>query len=334
MVTTWNILGISILGLLVGATGAISQSNSQLELELTDGSPWFGRGEEELSGLTFDSDGKTLLGVADSDDNRSIYQIVIKDNHFELTPKVTFDKLPGYASYRQSLSKVTQLLEKDRRHDFEGIARCGSTYYIIDERVRKVIEVRNGKFREFPLHLSTLTNLWSGEANAGFEGIAVNCDDQLLYLAKEREPRLLITVNLKSGDLISYSSKLPRSARDNQRVIDFKTGRGLMKVNEDISDLFFVDGALYVLERYTREIVKLDPKTLKELKRVSYFFSEFGLYQTALPFGLAEGLAIAGNRIYVAIDHNHESLSRKATEKFGVSGERGSIFVFKRPEGF
>lgn len=305
------------------------------ELEQLPDSPWIGLSNEEISGLVLSRDGNHLLTVGDNDTNRALYLVEKKQNQrFNLQTYLDFENLEGYKTYRASLNKVDKLVEKDRRHDFEGIARCDDHFFLIDERVRKIIKFSKTSFNELNLDLTIIGELWLGSANAGFEGIAVDCASQHLFIAKERDPRLLIKVDLVTGKIIKQSSVLPRSSRDGQKVINFRSGEGLLQISPDISDLYFYDGFLYILERYTREIVKIDPSTFSELQRVSYFKSEFGLYQSPYPFGLAEGLAVSKDKVFVGLDHNGEFLSEMALAKFGVKGAYPTIFVFKRPKGF
>ncbi len=111
-------------------------------------------------------------------------------------------------------------------------------------------------------------------------------------------------------------------------------GDGLFNIGPDIADLFFLNGFLYVLERNTFEISKIDPSSFKVLARVSYYETEMPLYNSGEPFGLAEALYLTKNEIVIGFDNNATPLSAWSQLKYKVIGNYGSIIYFKRPKGF
>jgi hypothetical protein len=63
-------------------------------------------------------------------------------------------------------------------------------------------------------------------------------------------------------------------------------------------------------------------------------FQSNELYNTGEPYGLAEGLAMDSEMIFIAFDNNKSPLSKKASNQFKVKGRVSSILTFKRPKGF
>lgn len=296
----------------------------------------FAKSAHELSGLAATQPGSTdLLTVADEAEDHFIYRIKYSDGgkRYRLEPTIDLTKLKGYDVYVKSLKDETRVAEKDRRLDFEGLAVCGTTIYAINERVRQVLVIDKTSLTRAPINFSGYEDLFAGEANAGFEGIAADCESGLLFVAKEREPRRIFTIEIKTWTLIG-DYDVTQSERSGQKVINPWTGNGLLTLSPDFADLTFDGGFLYALERNTYEIAKIDPKAFTVVARVSYLKAEKGLYETGEPFGIAEGLSLTKDEIVIGLDHNGSPISGTAAKRTGIKGDFGSILVFKRPAGF
>ncbi len=300
------------------------------ELELVQAQ--FARSEHELSGLAVQ--GKHLVLVADDKEDHYLYKATLAGKRYAITKLLDLNRIEGFTAYLDSLQGEARVPEKDRRIDFEGIAVCGKKTYLINERVRQVVVVEDEKkISRLPLDFDGYKPLFDGGPNAGFEGVTVDCATDTLYVAKEREPRQIFVVDLKTQQL-TKNFDVPASDRSGQKVIDPFTGKGLFDVGPDFSDLAFDGGFLYVLERNTYEVTKLDAKTFAVLARVSYFKTEKPLYETGEPFGQAEALRLSPDEIMIGVDNNGTPLTHFATKTYGVSGKVGVIMTFKRPKGF
>ncbi|MCO4754472.1 MAG: SdiA-regulated domain-containing protein, partial [Bacteriovoracaceae bacterium] len=160
-------------------------------------------------------------------------------------------------------------------------------------------------------------------SNAGLEGIAIDCENQTLYLAQERSPRAIVVVNLNTLKVEKIGST--KIIKEN--------------IHPDYADLFFNNNALYVLERNMRRILKLDPKSLEVIQSVSY--ASLGpqlqiqdLYNTGEPYGLAEALYMSDRHIFIGLDNNRNSFTKKAKILYPLKGDHSVILKFDRPEGF
>ena len=292
----------------------------------------FARSDHELSGLAVQ--GKHLVLVADDKEDHYLYKATLAGKRYAITRLLDLNRIEGFRPYLDSLQGEARVPEKDRRIDLEGIAICGRKTYLINERVRQIVVVEDEKkISRLPLDFEGYKALFDGGPNAGFEGIAADCGTDTLYVAKEREPRQIFVVDLKTQQ-ITKTFDFPPSERAGQKVIDPFTGKGLFAVGSDISDLAFDGGFLYVLERNTYEVTKLDAKTFEVLGRVSYFKTEKPLYETGEPFGQAEALRLSPGEIMIGVDNNDTPLTHFATKTYGVSGKVGAIMTFKRPKGF
>jgi hypothetical protein len=293
-----------------------------------------GTTESEISGMYVDGNGKVTV-VADGSEDNYLYRLIPKGLRFHLKKDLNFDKLKGADDYKTSLKEVTEVPPNDLRYDIEGITVCGSTHYLINERVRHVLAIEDGKLlKKLPIDFfSDYSDLFKGGSNAGFEGIAADCEGKVLYIAKERDPRVIFKVDMNTWKVLGVKD-FTTSDRTGQKVINFMTGIGLMDIGPDIADLFFQSGYLYALERNTFEIAKIDPRDFSVVARVSYYRSEKDLYQTGEPFGIAESLSITKDDIWVGIDNNKAPLSAVAQKQHQVHGNFPSFMVFKRPAGF
>jgi len=295
--------------------------------------------EFELSGLAI-ANGTTYV-VSDESSHHYIYQVrpLTAPEQNKNTTLYTFTLVPAInlKTYAATLTGLSPD-QKPKRIDFEAIAVCDGVFYLADERVRQIVEVKQEKeqtrFRVLPINFSSFKDLASGGDNAGFEGVALDCDNDVLFVAKERSPRRIFKIDLKKGTLLS-DHDLKGSDRSGQKVIHpFNGGNGLMEISADISDLYYTDGFLYVLERSTYEIAKVDPKTMKVVGRVSYFTTTKHAYQTGEPFGLAEALALTDKEIVLAFDNGGNRLTHQFSKTFGPEGNKGIIITFERPKGF
>jgi hypothetical protein len=287
----------------------------------------------EISGFAWV--GKALVAIADDATDHYIYMVDRGGKRPKVKPYLDFTKLQGWEAVVAAMKAETHVPEDDRRLDIEGVAACGDTkLYVINERVRQVYEIADkARIRQLPLDLSVYAELFAGGPNAGLEGIAVDCATSTMYLAKERDPRGIVAVELATGK-VRVAPDVAASDRGNQKVINPFNGDGLYTISPDYSDLAFDGGYLYALERNTYEIAKIDPKTFAVVARVSYFKTEKPLYETGEPFGIAEALALTSDAIILGTDNNKTPISGSAVAKYHVRGNVPALMFFARPPGF
>ncbi len=204
--------------------------------------------------------------------------------------------------------EISQLADPD----IEGLDYCPETGILFtDEMQNKAYTIRSEIFDK---DLVKLSEGWG--SNKGLEGIAIDCDSKTLYLAKEREPRLIISYDLEQGKVTN---------------IGFEDSKG------DISDLKFENDFLYVLERNDNTIAKLNASTMKVISRISYkntcSHKDGKLYSNS-KYGMAEALLLTPEEIWIGLDNNGLPFSEHAKNTYGLSGNTPVIIRFKRPKGF
>lgn len=200
-----------------------------------------------------------------------------------------------------------------------------------------------------------INDLLAGGANAGFEGIAVDCRqkrnrqtkrlENTVYVAKERDGRKIyrFTVGVTKWDtLVTQPLSMWKAIETQASVAYEKTmaqfnaspAASKLKLNNDYADLYFFNGHLYALERNAYEITKINPKTGQVVGRL--YFGDLAVngsplqtyYDLNEPFGLAEGLAIDGKFLYLAFDAG-EAASRVP------AGKKGALFLkIRKPAWF
>lgn len=203
--------------------------------------------------------------------------------------------------------------------DLEGLAYCKNiqTYFVANERAREIWRIKDQK------EIFTIddADVQKGGANAGLEGVAVDCENQIGYAAKERQPRMIYAFDLKQAQ--DGKAMKPIEKFD----LPFTSDK-----TPDFADLFFMDGKLFVLERNIQQVTVWDTKQKAITAKYSYAHvrdhefddnkdgkiqkSERGLFDTKEPFGLAEGLIIDGSYMYVLLDNNDSKLSTWAAKKY------------------
>lgn len=287
----------------------------------------FNRDNIEISGLFYD--GTNLLFVADKLSNRAIYKIQFEKDRFYYKNHIDLSKLKNHDIYfaKALIFKHGGRLVKSP-FDLEGLTKCNSTYYLVNEQVRHILKIENNTLDILPIDFKPIFKkndypLEKISTNAGFEGITIDCKKNILYIAQERDPRAIIQVDLKTNSVT------------NMFLLDNSKNKNGSK---DFTDLYFENDFLYILERNEYNIIKYDLKKKKIVSNLSFEKIKSGsardLYSTGEPYGLAEGLAMSNDTIYISIDNNYHPLSKKSEKEFNLKGNFSSVLVFKRPSGF
>ena len=193
---------------------------------------------------------------------------------------------------------------------------------VVSEETNNLMYMQNKK-GEFELMPTDFTKVeadlshW-GAANAGVEGFCVDSKNSIVYFAKEREPRRLFSYDMKKNEFHT----------DFDDVVLPNDG--------DISDMKYLNGFVYYLDRANCLVVRIDVKT-KE--KVQYSFRKYSnngkehIYKA--DYGMAEALLITDNAIFVGMDNNNDPVSSYGEEIGLKAGSTApSIFIFKRPAGF
>lgn len=269
------------------------------------------RDEFQPSGLLL-HEGR-LLTVSDKHD-RAIYGIDIDGDHARVRAVVSFEP-PADAPPPL---------------DFEGLSPAPDGGWLLaSEGQRRVLHVGidpnaaasspRGRAHWFSPSLAELVRA-SGclqKVNAGIEGIALSGQGRLV-LAGEREPRCLIELeaadDLTSGHVWSMESAEYES----------EPGRHL-----DYSDLTLFHGSLYALVRNTYLVARLErtAEGWREGPVFSYRNTEHDprfAYEDR-NFGMAEGLALDEQRVYVVLDNNEHARVADGRDR------RPLLFIFDRP---
>lgn len=240
-----------------------------------------------------------LLTVSDKHDD-TIFELSLQSDRAVARPLLTFEPPSGKAL------------------DLEGLTGYddGSLLLASESHCRLLVVSPSGHAHWSTPSLEELgreAGLFQ-KSNAGLEGVA-RVGKQLV-LAAEREPRGLLEADDEGRHVVAY--RMPAAAC---------TARS--KRSADISDLTVSDGELFALERNAHLIVRL--------ARVDGRYREAGYWSYARAendpryryedrtFGLAEGLALDAQHVYVVLDNNEQP--REAA----LDDRRPQLFVFERP---
>ena len=248
----------------------------------------------DLSGLS--TDGTSLFTVSDLSDLNDIYRIDLQESGavLRIHQKLDADWMQQYAQENAQYGRL----------DMEGIAWCAGQFYIVNEHKRSVLRIGSGAYQELVpdwenFHKGRM-NPFSGVENAGLEAVACNGTD--LYLFNERQFRMGYVYSLTSEKLthqfdIPSGPNLPRFLVEQWMYADF-------------AGAHYEDGVLYLLERNSHQIIKVDPKSYQVLARYDFSQWEKGLFTTKDPYGLAEGLTIFNGSFFVVLDNNLDLRSK------------------------
>lgn len=210
----------------------------------------------------------------------------------------------------------------DDKIDFEGIDVCGEEIYLIEEWYDNAYKLNPDSCNLDKLELKWEDIDRTAWGNKGLEGLAVDCDNEILYLAKERQPRRIFEVEIKSG-LITEP---------------FIKTLGSQKAGYDISDMKFENGYLYILERGRGLVTRINTETKEAL---SYSFQNVVLkdgkrifYNKNPEYGMAEALLLTKDQIWVGIDNNGDPVSLYGKTMGLKENNNTVILIFERPIGF
>ena len=193
---------------------------------------------------------------------------------------------------------------------------------VVSEEINNLIYMQNesGAFEILPADFTKVESDLSkwGASNAGIEGFAVDNENNTIYFAKERDPRRLFSYDIIKNEFHT----------DFDDVVKGDDG--------NISDMKFVGGYLYYLDRAECLVVRLDVKTKEKTQYSFRRYSNNGKEHIyTAKYGMAEALLITDNAIFIGMDNNNAPVSKYGEEIGLKAGSKlPSIFVFKRPEGF
>lgn len=283
-----------------GADSGGTAERAPLELKLEQAAPLDIDFDFEPSGLSWL--GGRLLTVSDKHDD-TIFELVIEATRVVVRPYVRF--VPPE--------------DEPRPFDFEGLTpdADGSLLLASEARHRVLRVTAEGKASWATGSLQAIgaqAGLFR-KRNAGLEGITLLTNGHLL-LAAERAPRGLI--ELERG----ASGRAEAWALDESAYAPPK-GR-----NVDFADLAGAGTAVYALERNSHLVVRIERSGNRWLEREAWSFAEAEndpryAYEDQ-EYGLAEGLAITEERVYVVLDNNND-------RRRGTRDARPMLFVFRRP---
>jgi len=238
-----------------------------------------------------------------------------------------------------SLNSISQLNIKNS--DLEGIDFCGDNIYILNERSSEAYIFDQQSLNPIFIYYESFEKEHEMKFqrekwfNAGFEGIAMDCANDLLYLIKERTAK---------------------DVNDNRYIleIDTKNGKILRKLeipalspNPDFADAKFERGPngepfLYLLERNDYMVARLNLQNM-DLQRVSFLpyaatpDKKQNLYKTENPqFGIAEALLLTPTQIWVGLDNNQMPVNKrnKWIKQYQLKGKAPLILIMDRPLNF
>lgn len=250
----------------------------------------------DLSGLAQGSDG-TMYAISDKETYPFIYVVDWKNKKLqEHLPFGIKDKI-----------------------DIEAVDICDNTFYISNEKNNKFYTLRKGEeTTALDIDLSDL-NLKGGlfAGNDGFEGMAIDCQNQIMYALKEMLPRFILTIDLKTNKVLKKWN-IPHTD------------------SFDYTDAKFENGYLYILERTGMLVAKVDPKTEKVISKFSYrnMEKEPGYLFGPANNNIGEALELTADEIWIGFDNNGLKASEKSQKELGLKGRDPLIMRFKRPANF
>lgn len=269
----------------------------------------------EPSGLCFDDKGD-LYTVADK-------------GHYSLYKLDLSNPTKGYNATADVNFKKTEMLKlrlkKKNKFDFEGLAFHKGSFYAPDERDRKVFKLdRDGSLTDLNIDINGYmknNGIRNNVENSGLEGLTIDSVNERMYLMKERQESAVLVIDMKTNKVINHFKVLLPG-----------------NVEPSLTDASFYNGALYVLSRSHRQVIKMNPdngnilsiydyrKFEEDPKNVYVKIPTFGSGNDPDGYGVMEGLAVTKDGIYIATDNNMLPLKRN------MLNNKPQLFIFSNPE--
>ncbi len=264
----------------------------------------------------------SLYTVSDKVSDRLI-QIPFEDSFLKYSLLTMLNSKKAFLRHTNTFSYSSEDANANQINlDFEGITTCSKdVFYVIAERKRLLLKINMSDFtiEEMKTGLDKFINANQHleidrhhKTNAGLEGIAYNCDDNLIYLANERDKPYIFVFDV-----------------DNSQILSVHKPPYFENKGADISDMIFYKRHLYLCYRNNREIWKVNCQNFKTVNILSYkavVDDEQFVYNTGERFGIVEGLYIDDNYIYLMTDNN--SSQRQADN----DDFRPTLFVLDNPQ--
>lgn len=221
---------------------------------------------------------------------------------------------------------VVELSRRRDGSDLEGITSLDGRLVTASERDTGLL-FADGRAVALDLEaVPGLARTMAGGKNDGLEAIAAGPDAAgrwRLFVAKERAPRVIVELDVATLRPLRFevlpAAGYPRSVESGKKRFD---------VDADVSGMSIDGGRLYALSKNTWTVLKLDPDTLAVLAEARFPAIDHEYFATDEPFGMAEGLVVAGGEIVVVFDNNGMPRRRDARDR------RPIVVTFERPAGF
>jgi len=273
-------------------------------LALINALPVEGPDDIEPSGLTIVNN--RLFTVSDEHDD-TIFRIELREESAVLLPHIKFPA-PENRSRRGM--------------DFEGITNdADGNFYLVSESNFRILRISaNGD------EISWITPSLRpyGDAiglfqtgNTNLESIALAGENQFIAGA-ERQPRglLEIDLNVNPPDVQAFRVDVTRAPVPEGRAIDF-------------SGMFYENGILYALHRSAEIVNQLSFNGTGFVEENLWSFSDIVNSETLrysnLDFGMAEGVSLDSEHVYVILDNNGMHRDRDPQD------HRPLLLIMERP---
>jgi len=242
---------------------------------------------------------KNVFVIADKPWNTFIYRIEYDSNRWSVVERIPF--------------------EVNTPLDLEAIDHCKDIYFVADENKGTIFSFKVGQLPvPLPVNFDTHQIKPIEWGNASWEGLAVDCNNNILYLIKERQPRFILAVDLTTLKIVDQFN-IPETE------------------SNDFADAKFENAHLYLLERNGNYIAKVDPKTHEVIDKVHYRHiasHTAGKLYGPEKYGMAEALVLTDTEIWIGLDNNGKYVTSHAKNTYHLTGNEPVILKFKRPVGF
>lgn len=211
--------------------------------------------------------------------------------HSKLNEFKRLDTMYGYYSYAKTIKGYKKM-------DLEGVTSCtgnnGFVFYVVNEQNGDLLKIEsNSSLKQDVLTKLDITyddfpDFRYDEGNDGFMGVTMDCSKNRMFVAKQKNPNIFFEIDVRAKRVVNAH--------------DLSTGD---ETQDDISDLFFKDNQLYVLQKNKTSVLVVNPyKPVSDpnFRIKNYDFSAMSQFTKRNEKGIAEGLVVQGNSMFLFMD--------------------------------
>lgn len=213
----------------------------------------------------------------------------------KITPANSKSTLVAYTDVSKLSGLYSAFTKRNGENfDFQAISVCQKEktlpiFYVVNGFTGEILKIQDKSLERVAVDYEKFPDYKYEDGNDGFRGLTVDCKNDKLFVAKEKNPNIVYTIDLKTKTV--------------EHEHNLSTGE---EKAEDISDLFYFNNQLYVLQKNISSVLVMNPNkpgTTSFVRRYDYSQAKTKTpIKNSSGYKNAEGLVVFEKSIYLFLD--------------------------------